>query len=99
MSVVIACVKAEALCNWDRETYNFNLDGDNCMVLAASQTSRWGGKQARKAQAPGRQVNGKAPSNQGTSQQWNFLRREMQFTNTKPATCSLPSVVHVKEGV
>lgn len=59
MSVVIACVKAEALCNWDRETYNFNLEGDNCMVLAAGQTGRWGGKRARKAQAPGRQVNGK----------------------------------------
>lgn len=45
MSIVIACVKAEALCNWDRETYNFNLDGDNCVELC-SRLDRQVGKQA-----------------------------------------------------
>lgn len=31
MFVVIACVKAEALCKLYQMSYNFNLEGDNCI--------------------------------------------------------------------
>lgn len=71
MFIVIACVKPEALCKWDRTSYSFNLEGDNCMrLLLGAGVGVLAG--AERAKAPGRQVNGTLGSHQATLQQWNF---------------------------
>lgn len=89
MFVVIACVKAEALCKWDRASYNLNLEGGK----RAPAPGGWrGGLAGAEGKGPGRRVGGVdgAGPRPAASQQRDFSGREMQFADTGPAPCCPP---------